>query len=114
MILATGSHYQAVYETYAHERVALKTTSLTKEQIVQIKKGEKPEDLDQEGGVAFDATMELVKKQGPLGKKMWEKVVAEFGKEGASALVYHVGVYAYTCLLLNGCDVSPPEGEKLF
>jgi hypothetical protein len=37
-ILATGSHYQALYEIYAHERVALANTSLSKKQINMIKR----------------------------------------------------------------------------
>lgn len=92
----------------------METTSLTKDQIIQIEKGEKPSDIDQQGSVAFDAAMELVRKPGPLGKEMWEKLMAEFGQEGALALVHYVGVYAYTCVLLNGCDVPLPGGEKIF
>jgi len=44
-ILAIGSQYQALYEIYAHERVALKYTSWTKEQNNAIKNGRKPEGL---------------------------------------------------------------------
>ncbi|CZR58871.1 uncharacterized protein PAC_08763 [Phialocephala subalpina] len=113
VILATGAHYKGVYETYAHERVALKTTDLTKEQIKMIKSGEKPKDLGKGESVAFDATMELVGKPGPLAKERWDEVVKEFGEQGALALVHYVGLYAYTCILLNGCDVSLPEDEKL-
>jgi hypothetical protein len=58
VILATGSHYQAPYEIYAHERIALKATNLTKDQIYQIKNGQKPEDLESGASIAFDATME--------------------------------------------------------
>ncbi|KAN0122452.1 hypothetical protein V8E51_000778 [Hyaloscypha variabilis] len=50
-ILATGSHYQAPYEIYAHEHVALANTPLSKEQINMIKRGKKPKDLGKgEGG----------------------------------------------------------------
>ncbi|KUJ09816.1 uncharacterized protein LY89DRAFT_761561 [Mollisia scopiformis] len=66
-ILATGSRYESAYEIYAHERVALKSTSLTREQIGQIKSGGKPEGLGEEASVAFDATMDLVGGKGNLG-----------------------------------------------
>jgi len=91
----------------------LKTTDLTKEQINKIKVGQKPQDLDTGSSVAFDATMELVKKPGPLKKESWDAVVKEFGKQGALALIHYVGLYMYTCVLLNGCDVPLPGGEKI-
>jgi 4-carboxymuconolactone decarboxylase len=58
-ILAMGSQYHAPYEIYAHERVALKSTSLTKELINSIKNGKKPEGLGREESVAFDVAVEL-------------------------------------------------------
>jgi alkylhydroperoxidase family enzyme len=48
-ILAIGSQYQAPYEIYAHERVVLKNTFLTKEQINAVKKGREAGGLG-EGG----------------------------------------------------------------
>lgn len=113
VILATGSHYKAAYEIYAHERLALKNTELTKEQINLIKNGQKPKDLDKGSSVAFDAAIELVAKPGPLKKESWDAVVKELGRKDALALVHFVGMYAYTCILLNGCDVPLPEGENI-
>lgn len=112
VILATGSHFKGVYETYAHERVALKTTDLTEEQINQIKVGKKPQNLDAKASVAFDAAIELANKPGPLKKESWNNLVKELGEQGALAVVRYVGLYAYTCVLLNGCDVQLPPGGK--
>jgi 4-carboxymuconolactone decarboxylase len=116
-ILVTGSHFQSSYEIYAHERVAASSTSLTKAQISSIKKGKKPEGLDKEAGLAFEATVELLGmegKKGGLGKERWQELRGTFGEEGTLMLVHYVGLYAYTCVLLNGCDVPVPEGESLW
>lgn len=113
VILATGSHFKGVYETYAHERVALKTTDLTKEQINQIKVGKKPQDLDAKASVAFDAAIKLASNPGPLKKESWDNLVEKLGEQGALAVVHYVGLYAYTCVLLNGCDVQLPQGERI-
>ena len=78
-----------------------------------IKTGQKPKDLNGGASVAYDATMELVSRPGPLSKQLWDAVVKEFGEQGALALVHYVGFYAYTCILLNGCDVPLPEGEEI-
>jgi 4-carboxymuconolactone decarboxylase len=111
-ILAVGAHYRADYEIYAHERLAV-GTGLTKPQIDAIKTGIKPPDLNEGCNAAFDATEELMKKPGPLGDENWNRAVKAFGKKGALTLVHYVGFYAYTCLLLNGCAIKVPEGEKI-
>lgn len=113
-ILAIGSQYQASYDTYAHERVALKNTFLTKEQINVIKNGRKPKGLGREESVTFDVVVELAWGRGPLGRERWEELVGCLGREGALALVQVCGLYGYTCLLLNGCDIRLPEGEKIW
>lgn len=112
-ILATGSHYKAVYEIYAHERVAVANTDLNQEQVDMIKTGKKPTDLDEKCSAAFDVAIELVTKPGPLSKENWEKAEKALGKQGTLALIHYVGYYAYTCILLNACDVPVPDGEKI-
>lgn len=111
-ILATGSHFKAAYEIYSHERIAI-GTELKQDQIDKIKHGEKPGDLQEIGNVAFDVTMELLKKPGPLAEEKWKEAEKAFGREGAMALVHYVGYYAYTSLLLNGLDIQLPEGESI-
>lgn len=75
--------------------------------------GQKPTDLSSAEATAFDATISLVRNPGPLPRELWHACVNEFGRSGALALVHYVGLYAYTCVLLNGCDVKLPEGESL-
>ena len=79
-----------------------------------IKLGKKPDDLGREESVAFDVSLELVSRKGPLGKERWDEAVGCFGREGALVLFQYVGLYAYTCVLLNGCDIQLPEGEKIW
>lgn len=113
-ILATGAHYGSVYEIYAHERVAAKTTDLTQKQIDDIKAGKKPEGLSEAADVAYDMAKKLVHGRGGLEEGVWKKAVEKLGgKEGAQAVAQYVGLYAYTCVLLNACDVPVPEGEKI-
>jgi hypothetical protein len=52
-----------------------------------------------------------VSRKGLLGKERWEEAVWCFGRGAAVELVQYVGLYAYTCVFLNGCDVQLP-GEK--
>jgi 4-carboxymuconolactone decarboxylase len=57
--------------------------------------------------------MALSREPGPLSRELWHGCVNEFGRDGALALIHYVGLYAYTCVLLNGCDVALPEGETI-
>ena len=113
-ILATGSRFKSNYELYAHERVAA-STGLTAAQIESVKSGKKPlggDALDEQGDVAFDVAIELSRKPGPMTDDNWKRAERAFGKGGTAALIQYVGVYAYTCVLLNGVDVPVPEGES--
>ncbi|GAB7354787.1 hypothetical protein MBLNU459_g5183t1 [Dothideomycetes sp. NU459] len=112
-ILATGSYFQAVYEIYAHERVAVANTDLNQEQVDMIKNGKKPDGLDDQCSVAFDVAIQLSRTPGPLSGEHWDKAEKVLGKQGTLALIHYVGYYAYTCILLNGCDVPVPDGEKI-
>lgn len=113
-ILATGSRFKSKYELYAHERVAA-STSLTAAQIESVRSGKKPlgdDALDEQGNVAFDVALELSHSQGPMSGANWKRAEHAFGNEGTAALIQYVGVYAYTCVLLNGVDAPVPKGER--
>ena len=107
-ILAVGSHFQAHYVLYAHGECAAHT-GLTPAQIEAVKTGRKPGGeevaLDAECEVAFDVATELVKKPGPLADESWRRAETTFGKEGALALTYYAGFYAFICTLLNAVDI---------
>lgn len=80
-----------------------------------MKSGKKPfgdNALDEQGNVAFDVAIELSHKQGPMTEANWKRAEHAFGKEGTAALIQYVGVYAYTCISLNGVDAPVPQGER--
>ena len=89
-ILATGSHFGAVYEIYAHERVAEKTTELSRAQIKTITAGQKPQDLDDKSSAAFDVAIALSKGGGPLSDALFQEAKQQFGLIGAQALIQYV------------------------
>ncbi|KAK5942978.1 hypothetical protein PMZ80_003983 [Knufia obscura] len=107
-ILATGSTFKAGYELYAHGKVA-EGTSLTGEQISNMKGGKKPDDLDESCQVAFDVAIELSRKQGPLSDETFQRASKTLGKQGTAALIHYVALYAYTCIFLNGVAAPVPE-----
>lgn len=108
-ILTAGAHYKAVYEQYAHERIALSSTKLRQEQLDRIRQGEKPHDLDQASRIAYDVAYELVNKPSPLSKQSWDKAEKTLGRQSTLSLIHYCGYYAHACILLNGCDVPVPE-----
>jgi 4-carboxymuconolactone decarboxylase len=87
---------------------------LTRGQIDSIKKGEKPtgeDKLDDRSELAFDAAIALATGKGNLLDGMFNKLVPAFDKTGALVLINYVGVYAYTCILLNGAAMPIPFSE---
>lgn len=108
VILAVGGVYKAAYELYAHENVAAKKTSLTSEQIQDLKAGKKPDGLDEKSAVAWDIANALTAKKGPLDQEIWDRGVAVLGQDGVMAAVNYAGLYAYTCILLNAVNAGVP------
>lgn len=108
-ILVVGTHFQAVYELYAHENVALKTTTLNKTDISQIRNRQKTDSFTPADVLAFNVATSLVTCPGPLEASLYEEAVAEFGHDGMIALIHFVGFYAYLSILLNAFDEPVPE-----
>ncbi|EMC96403.1 hypothetical protein BAUCODRAFT_473441 [Baudoinia panamericana UAMH 10762] len=111
-ILATGAHYKAAYELYAHSNVATKSTDLNVQQVWQICDGKKPANLDEKCEIAYDVATYLSSTPGPLPQTLWKRAVRALGKDGTIALVHYVGLYAYTCIILNAVDAPVPEGSN--
>ena len=111
LILAVGSVYKAGYELYAHENVAEKTGVLSRAQIESVMDGVKPggqDRLDESCELAFDVAIQLSKGGGPLEDGLYERAMKTFGQEGTAALIHYVGMYAYTCIVINGVNASVP------
>ncbi|KAK5118652.1 hypothetical protein LTR85_008117 [Meristemomyces frigidus] len=111
-ILSTGAHFKAAYELYAHGNIAVKTTDLPQEQVEQICDGKKPEGLNEACSTAYDVAKYLSGTPGPLPQEMWDRSVKALGRDGTLGLAHYVGMYAYTCIILNAMDAPvPKEGE---
>ena len=108
-ILSCGGHFQAAYELYAHQHIAVKSGLLSQQQTDAIKKGQKPSDLNEGCSIAYDVATYLCSTPGPLPQSHWDKCVNAFGRQGTVALVHYIGFYAYTCIALNACDAPVPE-----
>ena len=112
VILTVGARYQAAYELYAHLNVSQKTVGMSKDVVEAIARGEKPDGLSEQCGIAFDATKYLAGTPGPLPRDLWDKCVGAFGKGGTVALVHYAAAYASTCIILNAMDAPvPQDGE---
>ncbi|KAH9845279.1 hypothetical protein Tdes44962_MAKER01289 [Teratosphaeria destructans] len=111
-ILAVGAHYKAGFELYSHVQVANKATNLSEKQVGAIASGTKPSDLGERENVAYDVAKHLAATPGPMPQNLWDRSMKAFGKEGTVALVHYVGLYAYTCVILNAIDAPvPKEGD---
>lgn len=107
-ILATGAHFGAAYELYAHGSVARSKHGMTARRVATLAAGERPEDLSDDEAVAFDVATALL-KGGILPTALYDQAVLTFGQLGANELIYLVGHYAFVSMTLNGFDVPVPD-----
>jgi 4-carboxymuconolactone decarboxylase len=111
-ILVTGAHFRSAYEIYAHVLVA-ELRGLSDDKITTIASGQRPSDLTQQEGTAYDIAAALV-SGGVLPELAWRQGVAAFGLDGMAEFIYLVGLYCMVSVTLNGFDVPVPEhGEGL-
>jgi alkylhydroperoxidase family enzyme len=108
-ILVVGAHYKAAYELYAHVAVAEKE-GMSSERLNALVAGLKPDDLSKEENIAFDFSYALA-RGGILPEPLYRQAVTTFGQQGASELIYLVGLYALVSTTLNGFNVPVPERE---
>ena len=106
-ILVTGAKFHSAYELYAHV-LAAELRGLPDEKISTIVAGQRPGDLTEEEGIAYDVASNLV-SGGVLPTLTYQRAVVAFGEEGAAELIYLVGLYCAVSVTLNGFDVPVPE-----
>ena len=99
--------YHSAYEIYAHV-LAAELRGLPDAKISTIVAGQRPSDLSEEEGIAYDVASNLV-SGGVLPTLTYKRVVGAFGEEGAAELIYLVGLYCAVSVTLNGFDVPVPE-----
>lgn len=108
-ILTIGARYQAAFELYAHKSIAVNSKLLSQQQADLISMGKKPDDLNENCSLTYDAAYHLGNVPGPLPKELFDRCVKAFGKDGTLLLSHYTGIYAYTSILLNVADASAPE-----
>ncbi len=106
-ILVTGARLHSRYELYAHERVAA-GAGLSEAKIATIASGQRPMDLSEEEGIAYDVAA-VLSAGGQLGDTAYRAAVRAFGDAGTAELLYLIGCYSMISVLLNGYDVPVPE-----
>jgi len=109
-ILVTGAHFNAAYEIYAHVAVAEKE-GMTEERLSTLVAGVKPTGLEGEEEIAYDVAYALLNGGGILPRPTYDMAVKAFGQQGASELIYLVGLYCLVSVTLNGFNVPVPEKE---
>ncbi|KAK5173836.1 uncharacterized protein LTR77_002517 [Saxophila tyrrhenica] len=108
-IVTVTAYHKAAYAVYCHERLASAPGYLEKNQLELIKKGEKPDGLNEGCSVAFDVALRLSTTPGPMPQQLWDRGAAVFGKDGLVALLHYIGFYSHVSMLMNGTDVPVPE-----
>jgi 4-carboxymuconolactone decarboxylase len=107
-ILATGAHFGAGYEIYAHAAVARTKHQMSERRLATLAAGERPDDLDDEEALAFDLTKALL-RGGVLPDLLYQRALATFGQSGTNELIYLVGHYCFVSLTLNGFAIAVPS-----
>lgn len=106
-ILVTGARFKARYELYAHIAVGEKV-GLAPAKLATIVAGERPSDLTDEEGVAFDVARAM-SGGGILPRSTYKAAVDAFGEDGAAELLYLIGGYCLVSVILNGFAVPVPD-----
>ncbi|RMZ86319.1 hypothetical protein DV736_g6453, partial [Chaetothyriales sp. CBS 134916] len=104
-ILIVGSRFNAAYELYGH--TVLSESVLGNAKVEALVQGLRPVDLNTEEDCAYSITKALL-QSGPLPAELYLHAVQTLGQNGASELVYLVGVYCLVSVTLNGFDVKQP------
>ncbi|PRY04464.1 hypothetical protein B0G73_112140 [Paraburkholderia sp. BL25I1N1] len=106
-ILVVGARYKAPYEIYAHERVAA-LVGFSAQKIATIVAGQRPVDLTEPEGVAYDVASALA-SGGPLPESTYRTSINAFGKDGTAELAFLIANYSLVSVLLNAYDIPIPE-----
>ena len=109
-ILVTGAALDSRYELYAHEHVAAQA-GLSDAKIATITAGQRPADLTDEEGAAYDVAAVLVAGR-QLPESTYQRAVGAFGDQQVAELVFLIGGYRLVSVLLNAYDVSVPGREE--
>ena len=110
-ILVTGTYFHSDYELYAHIHVA-EDRGLPDDKIRTIVSGNRPANLTEEEGLAYDFASILV-EGGLVPPLLYNGMVEAFGTDATAEFIYLVGLYCMVSTTLNGFNVPvPTDGDK--
>jgi 4-carboxymuconolactone decarboxylase len=110
VILVTAAKFGARYEIYGHEYFAARA-GLAEHKIASIVAGERPGDLTDREGVAYDMAAAL-NRGGTLPETTYRAVLSTFGELGVAEIVFLVGCFSMVGVTLNAFDASVPGREE--
>jgi len=110
-ILTMATHWQAQYEWWAHERVALEV-GLGSDIIAGIKAGALPDSADSTQHLIYGFAQELLTHH-HVSDERYQKAVDKLGESGVVELVILLGYYTLISMTLNVFKVPLPTGEAL-
>ena len=111
VILSVGAVWKTPYELYAHT-AAGKAAGLDQPTIAALVAGKTPETLSADERLAQDLTHRLVTEH-RVDQALYTQAVAAFGEKGLVDLLFLIGGYLTTCLLLNTFMVPVPAAEPV-
>ncbi|GIE78455.1 hypothetical protein Aph02nite_44050 [Actinoplanes philippinensis] len=109
-ILTVGAAYGARYLLYAHEQTA-DQVGLHAAQVATLASGGRPPDLTDDQAVAHDVARALTAGR-ILPGSTYDRAVRSLGREGVGELVFLIGSYCLTAVVLNCFDVPVPVGHR--
>jgi 4-carboxymuconolactone decarboxylase len=104
VILITAAKFGARYEISGHEYFALRA-GLSEDKVATISAGERPADLTDDEGAAYDMAAAL-NRGGVLPESTYQAVVRRFGQQGAAEIVFLVGCFSMVAVTLNAFDTA--------
>jgi len=110
VILITGQFWQAQFEWFAHEPMAIKA-GVPQSLIDALKIGNKPDFESNEDKIAYELCTELHQNH-QVSDSTYSEAAAIFGEQGVMELVNLAGYYTMVSMTLNTFKVPLPAGAS--
>ena len=110
-ILVTARRWRALFEWWAHERIA-RRHGVDQSTIDAIMDGQRPQLADPAEQLVYDFATQLL-DTGGVDDDVYERTRYRFGEHGIVDLVTLLGYYGLVSMTLNVFQVPLPEGEEV-
>jgi 4-carboxymuconolactone decarboxylase len=107
VVLTVGSAWQSAYEVYAHTAVA-KAVGLPDSVIDAIASGTRPDFESDREAAAYDFTWQLAHNH-RVDPETYALAANTFGDRGLVDMVLLIGLYLFTCSIINAFEVPVPD-----